>query len=587
MRQVVRLAREDLRRASRSRLLWGAVALLCVMFLPSTGASARPGIHPIGEYLLVVVLDLMTFSLVVVVAAGASAVAGEQVSGTIRFVLGLPVTRRDLVVGKLLSRTGIVVLAVVIVLGVANVVVLQGYGGAYLLRFWTMGAWMVAYVVVWSAVTVGYSAAVGSSYRAVAGVAVTYVGFSLNFGVWDVLVRPVFAFVFTGSLSSPSYGTLSSAPLWLRATERLNPLIDFWAAMRWSVEAVGPGTPTGDPLANFLGTLVFLSFGAVPLVVGLGRFRARDLGDDDRESELGHALRGLRVRLIPDSPRFGARVGRTGLLALADARRAVGSRVVTGALVIVVLLAGPDLWSGIDTSGITTTEVLGDIGPTFALPVLALGIAVGHNTVVGERVAGTARLVLGLPVTRRDLLVGKLCSRVGLAVATLVPLFLFAEVLVVARLGGVYPGAMIAWAGWVLLFAIVWTGFAVGVSAATSTRYRSLAAIFGTYLLFGRDVGLWDPLIRPAIGFAFTGEFSASGYAYGADAPAWFRYPDHLNPFVALGTVREGLLELTGYGTDFTTLVVPLFLYSGAVLLAFPSVAVLIGARRFDDCELG
>lgn len=593
MNRVATIARADARRALRSRLVWGAIALLGAMFLPSAGASATPDVRPVGEYLLLVPLDLMTFSLVVVAAVGYNAVVGERTTGTDRFVLGLPATRRDLVLGKFLSRVGVAAVALAAVLAVANVLVVRGYGRPHLLSFWVMGGWMLCYVVVWSAVTVGYSAAFGSPFRTLGALVATQVVFSLNFGVWPVVVRPLFALLFTGSFATPSYETLAAAPLWLRVTERLNPLVDFWQAVRWSVEFVGPGTPTGGVLPHLFGALVFAAFGAVPLAFGIRRFERADLGGEQAGFELGDRLwRSLRLvweTLTASDSASDARPGaaRVRHLAVADVRHALQNWVVVGALTVTVLLVAPELWETVDRGGTSiAADVLRRLSLEFALPVLVLGMAVGHSAVVGERATGTVRFLLGTPVTRRELVLGKLLSRVAIVAGTLLPLLLVAEGLVVARLGGLYPGAAVAWAGSVLLFAVVWTGAVTGFSAAVSSRYRSLAAAFGTYLLFGRDVGLWDPVVRPAIAFAFTGRFSARGLAHAVDSPAWFRYLDHLNPFVAIDTVRAGLFQAAGYGARHTETTVPLVLYSLAVLFAFAAVALAVGARRFDRCDL-
>lgn len=593
MSRICTIVREDARRALQSRLVWGAIVLLAVMFLPSTGTSATPEVHPISEYLLLVPLDLMTFSLVVVAAVGYGAVVNERVSGTVRFVLGLPATRRDLVLGKLLSRVGIVIAALVVILVIANTLVFRGYGSPHLLPFWVMGTWMLVYVAVWSAVTIGYSAAFDSPFGTLGALVVTHVIFSFNFGVWSVVIRPLFALLFTGSLNPPSYDTLSTAPLWLRATERLNPLVNFWNAMRWSIEFVGPGSPTGGPLPHVLGTVIFLSFGIFPLMYGLRRFERTELGAEQSEFQLGdwlwRSLGRVSRALTESAPirRLRTESNPIWRLAIEDLRHMVQNWIVIGSLVVTLLLAGPSLWSAIEASSIfSVTEVLGRIYQSFTLPIMVLGIAVGHNAVVGERTAGTVRFVLGMPVTRRDFFLGKLLSRVGIVVATLFPLILFAEVLVVTRLGDLYLGAFIALAGWTLLYSVVWTVVTVSISAAVSSRYRSLAAIVATYFVFGSRTGLWDLLVRPAAAFIRTGQFSAAELVQAANPPMWFRYIDNLNPFIALETIRGGLYEATGYGTEFTNLIVPLFMYSLLVSVLFAAVILIAGARRFDRSDL-
>lgn len=594
MSRIRTIAREDARRAFRSRLLWGAIVLLGAMFLPSTGTSARPDLYSLQEYLLILPRDLMTFSLVVVAAVGYGAVVNERIAGTDRFVLGLPATRRDLVLGKLLSRIGIVVAALAVILVIANVLVVRGYGRPHLAPFWVMGGWMLVYVAVWSAVTIGYSAVFDSPYWTLAALVVTHVVFSFNFGVWSLVVRPVFALLFTGSMDPPSYETLANAPLWLRVTERLNPLVDFWNAMRWSIEFVGPGSPTGGPLPHVLGTAIFLLLGILPLVYGLRRFERTELGVEQSQFQLGDWLwrsLGQVSRVLTESAairRLRTGSNRIWCLTIADLRHMLQNWIVLGALVVTLLLAGPSLWGAIDANSIfSLNEVLGRVYMSFTLPVMILGIAVGHNAVVGERTAGTVRLVLGMPVTRRDLFLGKLLSRVGIVVAMLLSLLLLAEVLVVTRLGELYLGAFIALAGWTLLYGIIWTVVTVSISAAVSSRYRSLAAIGATYFAFGTGRGLWGLLVRPAVAFVGSGRFSADEFVQSVNSPMWFRYLDNLNPFIALETVRGGLYEVTGYGTEFTELNVMLFVYSLLVLISFAAVVLGLCVRRFNHSDLG
>ncbi|UPV76767.1 ABC transporter permease (plasmid) [Halorussus limi] len=593
MSRVWTIAREDARRAARSRLVWGAVILLGMMFLLSIPGSARPEIHPIGEYLLMLPMELMTFALVVVAAVGYNSVVGDRATGTLQFALGLGGTRRGFVLGKLLARAAVVVGALTVVLAVASALVARGYGRPHLASFWVMAGWMLLYGAVWTAVAVGYSAAFASEYRTLGALAGTYALFSLDVGIWNVVVRPVFSLVFTGSLDAPSYETLASAPTWLRVTERLNPLISFWEAMRWSVESVGPGTPTGGLLPNLLGAAAFVLFGAVPLAVGARRFERADLDDDGSGLGVGSRLWRLLSGVGPatrsrDGPGPRTTLARVRTVARADARHTLQNWVAMGGIAAVVLFTGPRLWQGLDPNSVSTVAgELADVPRTFFLPVTALGIAVGYRTVAGDREDGTARLVLGLSATRRDLVLGKLLSRTTLAVCTLLPLVCFAEALVATRFGEFYPGVFLAWAGWTLLYAVAWTSVVVGVSAAVSSRYRALAAAFGTFLAFTPAYGLWGVLVRPTAALVFTGEFRTPDTAITTSlGPLWFRYLDRLSPFVAFETVLDGLFALTAYETH-AEVTAPVFLYSVAVSASFAALAVYLGFRRFARSDLG
>lgn len=589
MSRVATIAREDARRALRSRLVWGAVVLLGAMFLPSVPSVARPRIHPLSEFLLLAGFDLLTFALVLVAAVGYGAVVTERTGGTVRLVLGLSGSRRDVVLGKFVSRTGVVVFALAAVLAVTNVFVARGYGRPHLAAFWTMGGGMLLYGVVWTAVTVGYSAAFASQYRTLAALVATYAAFSPDVGAWGVLVEPAFSIAVTGSPSVPTYEVLADAPLWLRVAERLNPLYDFWHALRWAVEAVGPGSPAGSFGPHLLGTAVFLLFGAVPLALGCRRFGSADLGGETRGIGAGDRLwrlfRPVGRRLRRGGPRSNR--PRVPTVAAADIRHALQNWAVGGAVGVTALLTVPRLYRGLSPAGISTVaEELASVPDVFALPTLVLGVALGYAAVVGEREAGTARSVLGLPVSRREVVLGKLLSRTALAAAVLLPLLAFAEALVALRFGDPHPVVFLAWPAGVLFYAVVWTAVVVSVSAAVTSRYRALAVSFGTFFAFARDVGLWDPVVRPLFGFVFTGRFSVGGVVHDAHPPLWFQYADHLNPLVALATVQDGLLAAAGVRPAFVHVSELLALYSLGVSVLFAAGSLSLGAYRFQRSEL-
>ena len=101
-------------------------------------------------------------------------------------------------------------------------------------------------------------------------------------------------------------------------------------------------------------------------------------------------------------------------------------------------------------------------------------------------------------------------------------------------------------------------------------------------------MGLWDPVVRPLVSFAFTSQvtaFESSVNAY-ERGPLWFRYSDHLNPLVVLEEVQEGLFVITGHATVQVRTTAPLFLYGVIVTLLFATVPVYLGYRRFSRSTL-
>jgi len=536
--------------------------------------------------------DLIPFSLVVFVAIGYNSITGERAEGIVRLVLGLSGTRRDVVLGKFLSRLFIVVVVLGLVLIVACIQTVQIYGQHALVPFWVMGGWMLVYGIVWTAITIGYSAAFSSQYRTLGALVGTYALFTPSLSLWGTVVHPLFAFAFTGSFSLPYFKSLADAPSWMYLMLRLNPIQGFAGMVQWSVSLTTGRTAVIGLSFNLLGIIVFVALGVLVLIAGIRRFERADLNDEKGGPSWSTRLlptvqaATVRNRRIP----FMSADGRSRVeeIARSDLNRALKNWVVQGVVVLFLLVIVPEVWQSVELNmdGRFTSVLSHTIGYTFFLPILVLGTATGYQAIVGERESNTIRCVLGLPGTRRDLVGGKLVSRIGIVVAAILGVLFLTETIVLVRLRSLHLVSFVVGAGWVILVGVVWTVFTVGVSAAVSSRYRALAVILGTYLFFSTDNGLWGAIVRPLIGLVFTGEFTTPKSAYTANkvGPAWFQYTDGVNPIVALRRVLQALQTATGSIPSNMTL--PLVVYSAVVIFAFASGTLYIGYRRFDHTDL-
>lgn len=590
MNHVLRVAQADLQRLVRRRRVWAATILLGLAFLPSLPAVATPERRPIAETLLLIPLDMLTFALIVVAAVGYGALGATY--GTIRTTVTLAGTRRTVLLGRLCSRVVTAGLIITAVLAIGNVVVAMNYGRPYFLRYWTMVAWLLVYTGVWTAVATGYAAAFGSSLRAVVALAATYAVFSPAVGLWDMVVRPVAALVATGSPAVPSYEMLARAPIWLRVTERLNPLRNLYSVLRWSVQTVGPGTPVAGPLPNVAGVGILVVFAGLPLIWGLRHFERTDLDATppgrsfqarlrDRLAGVVRRLRGTVVWLVPETLTRSTGTttfGRIRLLARADLRRATRQWLPIAGIVVALALVGPSL---VRTTATTDFDSISD---SFWLGVLVLGLTVGGRALSSGVTAGTVHRRLTAGARRRELVTATICARVLITVSVILPLWLVAEALVVLRLGRVYPGAFLAGITSTLLFAGVWLAIVLGASAATST-YRAFGIAVGTFLIFGTGFGLWSAVVQPLLGYLATGVFRSiviGGYG----APAWVLLIDRLNPLVAVETIKTGLYAAAGFNRGS---VPPWWLvaFAGAVAVGWVIGPLVVGLWQFDRRDLG
>ncbi|PSQ14178.1 hypothetical protein BRD02_10290 [Halobacteriales archaeon QS_8_69_73] len=586
------IARNDFRRVLRDRLVWGAVLLLGVMFLPSVGAVSPGPSTTLWEHVISMMADLISFSLVVVAAVGYNSITGERTEGSIRLVLGLSGTRRDVLLGKFLSRLSVVVIALGVVLSVASIQTVRAFGMRSLVPFWVMGGWMFIYGIVWTAITIGYSAAFSSQYRTLGALIATYALFTPVLAFWGTFIHPLFAFAFTGSFSLPYFETLADAPAWIQLMFRLNPLRGFAGMVQWSVSMMTARTPVIGLGFNLLGIIVFIALGAIVLLLGVRRFERADLGDEKSgPSWSTRMLPSVQATTVDDSnlPLTSANnQSRVETIVRGDLNRALKNWVVQGVVILFLLIIIPVIWQSIDLSreGAFIGTLSSRIEHAFFLPILVLGTAVGYQSVVGERDSSTIRYLLGLPGTRRELMSGKVIARVGIVVAAIVAVLFLTEVIVLLRLDAPYLNSFLIGAGWVLLVGVIWTTFVVGVSAAVSSRYRALAVVLGVYLLFSTNNGLWGAVVRPLIGLAFTGRFATPQWAYTPKVgPVWFQYLDGINPIIALRRVLDALRTVNGSVSSNMT--PSLVLYSLLVIFAFAGGTLYVGYRCFEGTDLG
>ncbi len=595
MSRLLTIARNDFRHALSDRLVWGTVILLGIMWLPSV-MSISPSVSPLREFVLSSVGDLMIFSLVVIAAVGYNSVTGERATGTVRLVLGLSGTREEFVLGKLLSRLVMVVLALGIALLVASGLAVRGYGISALIPFWVMAAWMLFYAVVWMGVAVGYSAAFSSQYRTLGALVGSFALFSPTVGIWRLFVHPLFALVFTGSFAIPQYETLAEAPQWIHIMYRSNPLRGFAEMATWSITVLTGGTPITGLGLNLVGLAFFGCCGALPLVFGMRRFERVDIAEgksgpswSDRLLPNPRTTAGRRDEdIVNRHPSLSTSdQSRVGTIVRGDLNRTLKNWVVQGAIALFVLLVAPRIWQDLRPTSFTTPSgEIFNLTYSITLPLLVLATAVGYQAVVGERESGTIRYVLGLPGTRRDFVVGKLIARLAIVVTAVVLTLLFAEVLVVIRFGRLHVTAFLAAGGWMLLLGMVWTTFAVGVSAAASSRYRAMAVILCSYVVFSVENGLWGTVVRPSIGLISIGRFETPQAVLVTNrlAPTVFRYLDSLSPLVALETIRSILATATDAQSFYTT--PPVVLASIIVVLLFSTGTFYVGYRRFNRADL-
>lgn len=256
---------------------------------------------------------------------------------------------------------------------------------------------------------------------------------------------------------------------------------------------------------------------------------------------------------------------------LADAGRSKMLWVVTG----IVLLSTAGITGLLAaTSGMTASEVSAlsfQLAVTM-LPIVALILAKGAIT--AERESGSLRVLLSLPPSRRDVLLGKFIGRTALMlVATLVG-GLATGLVVLTILGGTV-GSLASFVGFLGLMSVAFVALGVGISAGSASDSRATAVAVGAYMIL---VVLWN-FIQTAIQY---GAVELGLIAAGSE-PAWLQLVGLFPPNRAANAAYRATIEGQFFGTDpFTSVWLPIL-----VLLAWLFVPITAGYLRFRDAQIG
>jgi ABC-2 type transport system permease protein len=167
------IVRKDFRGVKRSRVLWtaaialGLIAVFVAYAVPGTTTGDSTG--AVQELFSVLTIILAVVFPIVALVATYLAIAGEREGGGIKFLLSMPNTRRDVFLGKLLSRTGIVVGGAVFMYVAAASVAMTRHGA------FPMGAIFGTFLVTlvyggtFVSIALSLSASAASRSRAIAG----------------------------------------------------------------------------------------------------------------------------------------------------------------------------------------------------------------------------------------------------------------------------------------------------------------------------------------------------------------------------------------------------------------------------------
>lgn len=291
------IARKDFRDAVRSKWLWGLSLLFVGVFaLPpillfyfEMGTTPQQG--QIGTTDMFVFLMKQGTSILIpliAIVVGYTSITQERESGSLKLLLSLPHSREDVVFGKVLGRSGVLVLPIALGFAVALAVLLVTSLSLKLVNFLLFAALTALLGLVFVGLAVGISAAANTGRRAMGTAIALFVWFVVLWNAFANLV--VNALVkYVGISQAAKYETVLFLKL-LNPTQAYKTLVDAFlmdSALQSRIYMFSVfkrntvGQAFGDSLPVYLSdpfvVAYLLAWLFVPVAIGLRRFSKTDL----------------------------------------------------------------------------------------------------------------------------------------------------------------------------------------------------------------------------------------------------------------------------------------------------------------------
>jgi ABC-2 type transport system permease protein len=271
------VARKDFEDAVRSRMLWAITAVFLVftagaVYIRKAVLGDVPGLPDAAQFLTEPSSLIIPLTALVVAYL---AIAGERESGSIKLLLGLPHTRGDVVLGKLVGRTAVVTAGILVAFAGAAVTMLVLFGDVPVVNLFLLTLVTVFFGLTYVGIAIGASAFTATRSRAMA-LAIT--AFFLFQVVWDLVPLGVY-YAVEGALPT------GALPAWFHFVRILNPNTAYSQAADFVFSGAGPFVPAETLVGssvpfyvqNWFGFVLLALWLVVPVALGFWSFRRADI----------------------------------------------------------------------------------------------------------------------------------------------------------------------------------------------------------------------------------------------------------------------------------------------------------------------
>jgi len=273
-----------------------------------------------------------------------------------------------------------------------------------------------------------------------------------------------------------------------------------------------------------------------------------------------------------------------------DFRDAIRSRLMIVVALMFVAFTGGGIALGSVLPGFGSGDAVGVIlglmvvGTGTFVPLVSLGIA--YRAIAGERDSGSLKLLLSLPNSRLDVVVGKFLGRS--AVVSVAVVIGFISMLLAAAItfdGDIPVETILMFMLAALLLAIVFVSIAVSISAFADSTFGAAIGAFGFFVLFRFA---WQGVIF-LLRYVVNG-FETPDLGPGVESPDWVEVLTVVNPRIGWQQSTNWLLRRVSDGQETSQQSVDAFYlepWFGFVVLAFWIVIPLVvGYLKFQSTDL-
>jgi ABC-2 type transport system permease protein len=218
--------------------------------------------------------------------------------------------------------------------------------------------------------------------------------------------------------------------------------------------------------------------------------------------------------------------------------------------------------------------------PTYyLLPIV--GTMVGYKAIVGERISGNLKFLLGLLHTRRDVVFEKLLGRAGIVTVAVLIGFAVGGISLSAFTTAFNAGGFLIFTAVTVLLGVTFVSIAIAFSSLTKSSSIAIGGAITLVLLFLFFWSVFMALVNYAVR-------ELSLVASNAMSPDWIIFLQRLNPTTAyMNAVKSLIAPEQGMNTSMQNQPIYLEHWFGFVILAFWLVVPIgLAYIRFERADL-